>query len=148
VAPPRDYAVAFSRHPLAEAVERLIVVKPAVRGPAGWVSSAAPIDILPVSETAGADAGASGSVAVADAAEAPPRKNYAPVLKWLRDRGVTHLLVHWLELERLHRTYGLDPALTPELFVELESAGLLRIGDFMLEDNGMTYATLYEVPHE
>ncbi|HQA00699.1 MAG TPA: glycosyltransferase family 39 protein, partial [Phycisphaerae bacterium] len=121
VKPARDYAVVFSRHPLAEAVER-IVVQP---------------DDSPAATSA--------------ASESPPRRapDYRAVVRWLSQRGVTHVLVNWFELERLHRTYGLDRQLTRGLFEELEAAGLQRVGggDFMT-DEGIPYATLYEVPDE
>ncbi|HON65063.1 MAG TPA: hypothetical protein PLS23_01105 [Phycisphaerae bacterium] len=111
----------FSRHPLAEAVER-IVVQP---------------DASPAATSA--------------ASESPPRRapDYRAVVRWLSQRGVTHVLVNWFELERLHRTYGLDRQLTRGLFEELEAAGLQRVGggDFMT-DEGIPYATLYEVPDE
>lgn len=110
VKPPRDYAVVFSRHPLAEAVRQL------------------------------------GGTASEGASPA----TYRAILRWLADRGVTHVLVHWLEMDRLRRTYGFDSELTPELFQELEAAGLARVGggDLLLDDDTTVYATLYEVPHE
>lgn len=123
VRPPREYAVVFNHHPLAEAVKQRV-------GPAE-PGTAPP-----------------GDAASTQAAAVPAQSDYHAVIRWLHDRGVTHVLVHWLELARLRGTYGLDPQLTPELFDQLESAGLMKMGDFMLDDNGMPYATLYEVPHE
>jgi hypothetical protein len=121
VKPARDYAVVFSRHPLAEAVEEIL----------GQPDASPP--------------------ATAEAGGSPPRRapDYRAVVQWLSDRGVTHVLVNWMEMERLHQTYGLDRQLTPELFAELEAAGLQRVGggDFMT-DQGIAYATLYEVPDE
>ncbi|GEM_PF-1805946 len=41
--------------------------------------------------------------------------------------GWTHLLVHWGEVKRLRSSYGFDERITPELFDELEQAGVLRL---------------------
>lgn len=39
----------------------------------------------------------------------PPR-----IVDWLRAGGYTHLLIHWSEIRRLERTYGLSPNVTEE----------------------------------
>ncbi|MCL2330351.1 MAG: hypothetical protein FWC56_03515, partial [Phycisphaerae bacterium] len=70
------------------------------------------------------------------------------VLQWLRSRGITHVLVDWAELLRLQRTYGMDPILNPAVFAQLESAGLVRVSDWSIQDHAPYYATLYEVPNE
>lgn len=130
VRPRRDYAVVFSHHPLAQAVDRFV---------------GEPREGKPDNGVSGDEA---GGAALAAAPAESRRSGYALVLEWMSKRGVTHLLVHWLELDRLQRTYGLDRGLTPDLFTELETVGLIRIGDFTLEESGLPYATLYEVPHE
>ncbi len=118
---PREYATAFNHHPLSEAVARL----------------------MPEAQTQTAR-GPQGDGSVIDARD----KGARAVLAWLRHRGITHVLVHWAELDRLRRTYGMDPRLNRRLFAELQSAGLLRMGDFSLQDGLPPYSTLYEVPHE
>lgn len=67
------------------------------------------------------------------------------IVDWLKERGTTHLLVDWGEIRRLRNTYGLDEALTPELFVRLRAAGLREERTFALEEGREPYATLYEV---
>jgi uncharacterized membrane protein YjjP (DUF1212 family) len=70
------------------------------------------------------------------------------VVNWLSQRGVSAVLVHWGELDRLRRTYGLDPELTPELFAGLESAGLRVSEQFRIGLDQSVYATLYEVDRD
>jgi hypothetical protein len=127
---PREYAVVFNHHPLAQAVERILA--PAEPGGSAPARSAAT------------------SPSTGDARTGLPVKDpdYRAIIRWLKNRGVTHLLVHWMEMERLRNTYGFETALHPQLFIELEAAGLSRMGDFMLDDDGIIYATLYEVPDE
>lgn len=80
------------------------------------------------------------------------RRNPDPeaILAWLQGGGgeppVTHVLVHWLEMERLGATYGFYEELTPGLFQRLQSAGLEPAGTFSLHEGGSPYATLYRVP--
>lgn len=56
----------------------------------------------------------------------------ADVVTWLRDRGITHVLVNWLEIARLRRTYGFPAEITPELFDDLSQAGLTLMRAFEL----------------
>ena len=116
----REYATVFNHHPLSQAVGELM--------PRFSTTVTAPNDA------------AAGSAARDSGAQA--------VLKWLRRRGITHVLVSWSELGRLRDTYGIDDRLDAETFTRLESAGLARMGDFMFEEDLPHYATLYEVPHE
>lgn len=69
------------------------------------------------------------------------------IVRWLEDRGITHVLVHWGEMHRLSWTYGFEPALNAELFARLEAAGLKPVDQFAYEPGRPPYATLYEVPH-
>lgn len=46
------------------------------------------------------------------------------LIAWLQDRGFTHLLVHWGEIERLRQTYGYPKIISRELFARLQAAGL------------------------
>jgi hypothetical protein len=67
------------------------------------------------------------------------------VLRWLSDRGCTHVLMHWSEIERLRRSrYGFPEEVNPDLLNHLVQAGLRKIRDFNLPD-GRPYVTLYEV---
>ncbi len=68
------------------------------------------------------------------------------VLASLRARGYSHVLVHWLEVDRLRRTYGFPPEISEELFDRLEKAGLTRVADFAHAARDERYVTLYRVP--
>ena len=68
------------------------------------------------------------------------------VMHWLRDRGYTHVLVHWNEINRLARTYGFSSKITPELFDRLTRAGLRRAGEFPSPKSDRRWVELYEVP--
>jgi hypothetical protein len=71
------------------------------------------------------------------------------ILDWLRQRGTTHVFVHFGEIRRLRRTYGFDEKITPELFDSLTKAGLIERESFSSSSNRPPYAVLYEVPqHE
>ncbi len=48
----------------------------------------------------------------------------AEILRQLRARGITHLLVHWPEIRRLHSTYGWWPEIDENLITRLQAAGL------------------------
>lgn len=68
-------------------------------------------------------------------------------LRWLQQRGTTHLLVHWGEIIRLTNTYGFWPALRPPgPYPGLIGAGLKEVKSFKYEDAEHPYAILYEVP--
>lgn len=67
-------------------------------------------------------------------------------LQWLRDQHYTHVLVHWDEIHRLRRSrYGFPSQITPELFEQLESAGLTPVERARYGMNGSIYAVLYRV---
>lgn len=67
------------------------------------------------------------------------------VMAWLRAQGYSHVLVHWLEVERLRRTYGFPAEINEELFEHLEGAGLMRLRDFAHPARPGPYVTMYEV---
>ncbi|MEQ9455373.1 MAG: hypothetical protein RLN76_12380 [Phycisphaeraceae bacterium] len=60
------------------------------------------------------------------------------LLTTLRGEGITHLWVHWSELDRLHGTYGYDPDVTRESLMSLMQ------GWFVIDDQG--YAALVRIP--
>jgi hypothetical protein len=122
---PHEYAVVFNHHPLAQAVRR-------IRAERGSLPAAG--------------SGPASEPAPREGAEDPVADR--KVVRWLAGRGITHVLVHWQEMARLRGTYGFEESLTPSLFNRLEGAGLMKMGDFMYEDGGLAYATLYEVPNE
>jgi len=70
------------------------------------------------------------------------------VLRWLQQRGTTHLFVHWGEIERLRRSYGFYPEIHNELFARLVHAGLKEIASFAYGEGRPSYGTLYEVPRD
>jgi len=45
------------------------------------------------------------------------------VTRALRERGFTHVWVHWSELDRLMQSYGFDPAVTPDSLNQLAASG-------------------------
>jgi hypothetical protein len=67
------------------------------------------------------------------------------IVAWLRDRGYTHVLVNWLEVARLARTYGFAEEITPALFARLESAGLVRTHRFLVPEKTAVHVEMYEV---
>ena len=67
------------------------------------------------------------------------------VMQWLRDRGYTHVLVHWNEVDRLARTYGFSSTITPELFDRLAHAGLRLARQFPNPTSDRRWVELYEV---
>jgi len=70
------------------------------------------------------------------------------VLQWLRRRGITHVLAHWSEMERLRRTYGFYPQIDADLFARLVDAGMIDSVSFPEQPGQPPYATLYEVPRD
>ena len=70
----------------------------------------------------------------------------AALIAWLQERGITHLLAHWDEIDRLQATYGLDPEIDRALFERLTAAGLKASASFSYEKGQAAYATLFEVP--
>ncbi|MEP0841465.1 MAG: hypothetical protein HRF43_01990 [Phycisphaerae bacterium] len=65
------------------------------------------------------------------------------LIGWLRERGVTHLLVHWAEIDRLARTYKLDPSLGQAGRYHALAAAGLRVVPVKDQPD---YFTLFEVP--
>ncbi|MCC7293872.1 MAG: hypothetical protein IT449_17575 [Phycisphaerales bacterium] len=75
--------------------------------------------------------------------------NPRDVVSQLRARGWSHVLVNYMEMDRLRSSrYGFDPDVTARLFTELESAGLFRVETFNLEGDPRPYVVLYRVPQE
>ncbi len=64
-------------------------------------------------------------------------------LEWLAQRGVTHVVFHWPEIERLRRTYGFSDRVTREWVAELERAGLRRSAEHA---EPMPGVEVWEVP--
>jgi len=74
-------------------------------------------------------------------------KNDDEILAWLRDRGFTHVLVHWSEIQRLAGTYGFPGEITLALFERLERAGLSPVRFFPHPlRSGERYVDLWAVP--
>jgi hypothetical protein len=69
----------------------------------------------------------------------------AAVIRWLRERNVSHVFVHWGEMRRLRRSYGFHRNLDAPLFEQLTEAGLQPVAAFRIFENQPPYATLYEV---
>lgn len=68
------------------------------------------------------------------------------VLRWLQDKGYTHVAVLWPEIDRLRNSYGFWPEIDRDLFTRLEAAGL-RVGRHIRQrDDAPPVATVYEVP--
>jgi hypothetical protein len=74
--------------------------------------------------------------------------NANDIMRWLRERGYTHVIVHWNEIARLTRTYGFSPLVTPQLFDRLAAAGLRRLREFRHPDVSGRWVELYEVPFD
>jgi hypothetical protein len=68
----------------------------------------------------------------------------AEIMAWLRERGYTHVVVNWSEMERLRRTYGFWEGIDVPLFERLQTAGLTVVKHFSAGD-GRRYATCYAV---
>ncbi len=70
------------------------------------------------------------------------------VIAWLQQQGYTHVWANFAEIDRLARTYGMAPQITPDLFVRLERAGLKRVDTATMPVNGRKeiYGILYAVP--
>ena len=66
------------------------------------------------------------------------------IIRWLNEQGYTHLLVNWMEMERLRKTYGFWDELNAPLFQRLEEFGLAVVKRFRV-GHVKPYATLYEV---
>lgn len=92
---PGEYAVVFSRHPLAEARRRLV--------------------------------------------------DPEAVAEWLRRRGTTHMLIHWVEIRRLRTSYGYEPDLDDDFLADLIETGTTSAESFYYPGRQRPYATLFEV---
>ncbi len=70
------------------------------------------------------------------------------IIKWLRDRGYTNVLINWSEVRRLrHSRYGFPDVITPDRFAALETAGLKPIAASALTlKDGTPSWVLYAVP--
>ncbi|NLX13227.1 MAG: hypothetical protein GXY44_06170, partial [Phycisphaerales bacterium] len=66
------------------------------------------------------------------------------IVENLSARGVTHVLAHWEEMERLRRTYGFDSEINFQLLSQLSEVGLQEIEAFVYPTFRNYYATLYE----
>jgi len=67
------------------------------------------------------------------------------VMQWLRERGYSHIVIHWAEIERLRRTYAFSSRVTPGLFLDFGQAGLSLWRAFPHPAKGGRYVDLYEV---
>jgi hypothetical protein len=70
----------------------------------------------------------------------------ATLVDWLRREEYSHVLVHWPEIERLSRTYGLELPITRDGFERLAATGRLRRREFAHPQVRGPYVELYEVP--
>ena len=68
------------------------------------------------------------------------------VLNWLRGRGYTHVLVNWLEVDRLARTYGFAPEINRESLERLQAAGLRPVYSANLPHVPGPYVEIFEIP--
>lgn len=68
------------------------------------------------------------------------------LVPWLREQGYTHVLVNWLEVNRLSRTYGYSSAITPQLFHDLRAAGLRLVWESSEKPVGNGQVQLFTVP--
>jgi hypothetical protein len=48
-------------------------------------------------------------------------------LALLKEQGIRLIWINWAEVERLRRTYGFDPAITPEAVKTLAEAGVREV---------------------
>ncbi len=67
------------------------------------------------------------------------------VVHWLRNHSYTHLLVNWMEIDRLRSTYGFAEQITTELLSKLEAAGLKPVQSYALPSRPTRYVDLYEI---
>jgi hypothetical protein len=75
--------------------------------------------------------------------EALAQKDPAVMLHLLQERRIHFVLINWSEVDRLRKTYGFDPAITPDALGRLKQAGLVEIP---LEALGLPGLTLLRVP--
>ncbi|MCK6485282.1 MAG: hypothetical protein HUU22_09520 [Phycisphaerae bacterium] len=81
-------------------------------------------------------------------AEATSRQTPPEVLGWLRERGISHMFVHWVEMRRLRSSrYGFWRQVDEPLFGLLQSAGLKAVEDFRYHGyDPRPFGTLFTVP--
>lgn len=75
----------------------------------------------------------------------------ADALAWLRQRGVTHVVFAWKEIDRLRATYGFHPLATDEWVAQLERTGLSLRADLPVPAGGRStrvYAVGDEPTHD
>lgn len=72
-------------------------------------------------------------------------QNDLQIMQWLREKGVTHLFVHWGEIYRLSKTYGFSSSIEPALFERLEQIGLQKIHNWPHPITDGRYIELFEV---
>jgi hypothetical protein len=69
------------------------------------------------------------------------------LIRWLQDRGYSHVYVDWTEMRRLRNSrYGFWRSLDSDLFRRLVDVGLRPLRNFTLPDGRAPYSTLFEVP--
>jgi len=80
-------------------------------------------------------------------ADAAANLSPSALMQWLRERDYEFVCVDWVEMRRLRQTYGFWPALTPELFRQLQATGLTAVQSFQspVVPNSPPYATLFKV---
>jgi hypothetical protein len=64
----------------------------------------------------------------------------------LREEGITHVWVHWGELDRLHSTYGYDQSVTADRLAAAAEQADWRVAYALTHPNGRMVATLFALP--
>ncbi|MGB0715546.1 MAG: ArnT family glycosyltransferase [Phycisphaerae bacterium] len=68
-------------------------------------------------------------------------------LAWMAEQGYSHVLVNWLEIQRLSRTYGFPEVLNPDTFEMLcrrdDEPRLVVRNEIPLPDTNRRYLTIY-----
>lgn len=67
------------------------------------------------------------------------------ILDWLADEGYTHVLVNWLEIQRLRTSYGFPAEIDEALFERLALAGLSPLRHYNLPGSNMRQVSVYAV---
>lgn len=73
-------------------------------------------------------------------------KEPVEVMQWLHQKGYTHIVIHWGEVERLRNTYGFAVEITPVLFEQLQRSGLILVQSFPHPRHQGKYIDLFSVP--
>lgn len=80
-------------------------------------------------------------------AEAAETLSAPRLIRWMQERGYSHIYVDWTEMRRLRNSrYGFWRSLDSDLFRRLVDAGLRPLRNFTLPNGRGPYATLFEVP--